>query len=176
MLLLTGLLCGFGMSAKAQATGELYAAPGMRVQVQKVVPVQSARFRPRTIAAVKKDLLIPILSRYWHSSDSLVRNYGYAQTMHYIIQNAKCPADAKWSELKGRVYLTALLSPEGKVINYAVAFRAWTLGSKSIDEQLPTHNEHLLIDEAIRVFRSMKFEPQTGPTDTLTISLGYSVP
>ncbi|MFC6223194.1 energy transducer TonB [Hymenobacter artigasi] len=153
----------------AQGSGEVYAAPGMRVHLQRSLPAAPARSHiVPTKTGMPIPLTSPILARFWHEADSGARQAGYAQFIRTIQHLTKYPVPALRAQTEGRIFVRAIISADGIPAKIEVVKRNMTAGAS--EESLS-----LLDAESIRVIKSMKFEPKANGADTVTVPMGYFV-
>ncbi|WP_083326468.1 TonB family protein [Hymenobacter coccineus] len=154
------LLFCYGVSAKAQGTGEVYAAPGMAVHLQSPKPPVPVKEKEPPLPAV--------LPRFWHNADSMARKKANIQLLRTIQSQAKYPFIAEKDGVEGIIFVRVIIAPDGKPIKMDVIRRSTTANNQNgVVEALDT--------ESIRVISAIKFEPKIGTIDTITIPINYSI-
>ncbi|MBO2011140.1 hypothetical protein [Hymenobacter negativus] len=153
------LIClAWSTAAKAQGSGEVYAAPGMRVHLQTRALPKKGRAKPAAIPA--------IVPRFWHSADSVAWQTGYIQYLQALQHFMKFPVEALREQVEGRLFVRAILSAEGLPIKVEVVKR-----------NLTTTASHAILNafdaEAARVVGALRFEPKAGLPDTIIIQMSY---
>ena len=172
------LLCSFCLAAKAQATGDMYAAPGMSVKLQRGVPVSPTRLkaRPKSGTAASKAPSSPVLSRFWHQADTAVAKYRLYQLFHQTAsRQLKYPQNSLRAGLEGKIYVRLTILADGSVGQAIVTRRELASWHKEEDKKLSDLGKADLDAEVLRVMRSVHFEPSKMASDTVTIASGFAI-
>jgi outer membrane biosynthesis protein TonB len=153
-----GLLLGLtlltsGPTARAQATGPGYAAPGMPTLVQRGLPVSST--------APLQPWLTASLPRFWHTADSAAGQQEAEPFWLALRQRVRYPPAALAQQLGGRVLVSVQLTPAGVPQRVVVRQQVFTRATAS------PAAEKALVQEALRVSQLLRFRPQAGAGDSL---------
>ncbi|TPG63554.1 energy transducer TonB [Hymenobacter nivis] len=157
--LLVLLFC-YGFSAKAQGTGEIYAAPGMAVHLQSP--------KPPVPVKKKEPPLLAVLPRFWYNTDSIASKTAQEQLLRTIQSQAKYPFIAEKDGVEGIIFVRVVIAPDGQPIKMNVIRRSTTANNQNGAVEA-------LDAESIRAISTMKFEPKIGATDTITIPINYFI-
>lgn len=157
------------LSAKAQGTGEVYAAPGMPVRLQRpmVAPVLKRGNTGLATAKINDAITSPVFTRFWHQPEP-GRTSAAAAYYRFQNQQVRYPSTSLRAGVGGKISARLTVLANGKVSAVAILRR-------ELDEAVPSLNasspaaEAALEAEVIRVVSQIRFEPGTG-TDTVTVS------
>jgi hypothetical protein len=161
------LLCvGLGFVAKAQATGEVYAAPGMRVHLQRGLPTVPARPRnPPAKPVSDVQPFSPVVPRFWHAADSV--KLKIAQPFYQFTgSKLRYPANTMRAEIAGNFSARLTVMADGSVGSVVVTRR------ELVGDAVPLYYARGLTDletEIVRVMKLVRFEPGAA-ADTITVT------
>jgi len=160
----------FGMywdGAAAQGRGEVYAAPGMPVHLQRGIPtVPARRHLVATAAGTISKPLSPVLARFWQLPDSA--KLRAVQPLHrFVSSQAKYPAATLRAQVEGRIYARLTVLADGTVSQVAITRRDF------LSEPDPLTAAKGIADldaEVTRVMKLVRFEPSGAASDTVTVT------
>lgn len=156
----------WSLAAKAQGTGEVYAAPGMRVHLQRGLPTVPARPRRPLVNPVSAaQSFSPVMPRFWHAPDSV--KLKVAQPFYQFTgSKLTYPTTTLRAEIEGHFSARLTVLADGSVGSVAITKREIT------GDAIPLYYARGLKDleaEIVRVMKLVRFEPGAA-IDTTTVT------
>ena len=154
--------------SKAQGTGEVYAAPGMPVRLQRpIAPVLKRGNTGLATAKINDAITSPVFTRFWHQPEP-GRTSAAAAYYRFQNQQVRYPSISLRAGVGGKISARLTVLANGKVSAVAILRRELDEAALSLNASSPAA-EAALEAEVIRVVSQIRFEPGTG-TDTVTVS------
>jgi hypothetical protein len=165
--LLTLGCCWVFLSANAQGIGEVHAAPGMPVHLQRGIPTVPARRHPvATAAGAIGKVPPPVLARFWQLPDTA--KLRAVQPLHrFFSSQAKYPTTTLQAQVEGKIYARLTVLADGTVSAVAITRRDF-LGEP--DPLTAAKGIADLDAEVTRVMKLIRFEPGSAASDTVTVT------
>ena len=156
----------------AQASGGVYAAPGMPVRVPgRIMPVSPthARNRQSPKNEVEPQIIIsPIFKRFWRLTQP---DGGAAKAAYYRFQTRviRYPVTSLRAGVGGKFFAMLTVLPSGKVGNVQIVRHV-------LDESVPSMEAPssaslaAMETEFVQTVKQMSFEPSSVLSDTVTVT------
>ena len=168
----TVLLAAFvsaSRAVQAQGTGEMYAAPGMPVRLQRpiIAPVLKRGNTGLATAEINDAISSLVFTWFWHQSE-LGRTSAAAVYYRFQNQQVRYPSISLRAGVGGKISARLTVLANGKVGAVAILCRELDEAALSLNASSPAA-EAALEMEVIRVVSQMRFEPGID-TDTVTVT------
>ena len=166
MKVLVFLLGWWPVWVNAQATGEVYTAPGMAVRLPG--RVQLGTVHPERPVAAKLPTIPAIFPRFWQQSDSA--NRSAAQLFYRRINgNTKYPATTLRAQLEGTIIIRLVILPSGEVSNVEIVDRKLAERFADVENKALISKARADLDAAaLKSVQGLRFAP--GPaTESVTV-------
>ena len=151
-----------GLAAHAQ----VYAAPGMPVPVQGS-PLPSPRVRPAKPAAKAAEPL-PVLPRFWQSSDAPTRTAGYNQLLRLLQRKTSDAVAAGNANASGVVSIWVRVLPDGRAVMQSFS---QTISASVLDSQSKVRGA--VTGELLKLIGKLRFESYASVEENVLIEVGY---
>ena len=144
--------------------GDVYAAPGMMVKVRRTVLIDTtAKPKPKPV------LSSIILKRFWNNAD-IFKQAEYDAFIRELYSHIKYPSSSLRDQVEGTILLQLTVSNDGTVKDVALKKKelVWVgeASSKAKDA---------LGEEAMRIARTLRFEPGSIASDNVTVPVKFTI-
>jgi hypothetical protein len=166
----TSLLFGALWVAAEAAHGQVYAAPGMPVQLHRRKPVEETRTRKPVMAT---PITSPIFTRFWHKQQA---ERAAAAAPYYSFQNQqmKYPVTSLRSGIGGKITARLVVLPDGRVGKVTILRRELDEHAEGYNSATPDA-EAALEAEVVRVLSQVRFEPAATAIDTVRVVQSFKI-